>query len=165
MGPSPDSWWVDAAHQLEKQRETEQKRGREVHCVSVITCESCWNSEKTRENSLYFYPSKSMLVDCHNGDTDRTWRQCICIHTLFFPPFFSPRQQGSSLNAVYFLAMNIFFKAQKQFQLLVQTHIEKLKYTRILKISINTQTGWLQERKMKQLRHEGIRTFTQIIII
>lgn len=42
MGPSPDSWWVDVAHQLEKQSETHSERKMEgvMRGVSVITEES-----------------------------------------------------------------------------------------------------------------------------
>ena len=87
MGPSPDSWWVDAAHQLEKQRET---RGERAMCtVSVITRQSerWWNGGETREHSLYLYLSKSMLVDCHKWETDRHTEtihiQNACTHTYF----------------------------------------------------------------------------------
>lgn len=56
MGLSLDSWWVDAAHQLEKQRETHRVKERErgALCVSVITC--CRNSEEDKKEQFVLLP-------------------------------------------------------------------------------------------------------------
>lgn len=85
-GSSPDSWWVDAAHQLEKQRDTGLER--KVHFLWLHRKVRAAGMVQRQEKSLYFYLSKSILVDCRKwgenkrGDIPRTYT--FSFFNLFF---------------------------------------------------------------------------------